>query len=517
MNTQIISRYRSAIMGFAILWIMAYHSGISFSSLPLLGSALNSICSNGFGGADIFLFVSGFGLYRALSKTPDQLAFYKRRLARILPAYLPVLAAWLFLNRTGVHAASWPRIVLGNLTGTAFWTKSSLCFNWYLPALFSFYFIAPFFFRVMEKPWGAGWLIAATLVLDACFYGDYVMIAVSRFTVFVTGMALGRRDAGDGQISRAMELGCCVLGVFSYWMLVMLRASLSDGLLWGGGLYWYPFIFTAPAIVFLLCRLFSWAERRAPWALRGLNLAGICSLEIYLLHIVLFPYIHLPSNWMWPFVYAAMVFLGYVYHTLAAKVLTSLSGRFRSPANRKDGQAPHGTDPGKKTYIEFLRIAACFLVIVNHTNNGVFESLSPSPTWFCSLTYLFVSKIAVPLFLFIMGALLLEKEDSPKKSAERLFRIFTVLAAASLFYYAYYGRRSGTAFSLREFLLNLPRQQATNALWYLYLYLALLCMLPILQRLAKALDKRRMEYLLFLSLGVLGTAPLISIFSRTSA
>lgn len=79
---------------------------------------------------------------------------------------------------------------------------------------------------------------------------------------------------------------------------------------------------------------------------------------------------------------------------------------------------------GKKTYIEFLRIAAAFLVIVNHTNSGIFLSRTPSPTWLCSLTYFFICKIAVPLFMFIMGALLLGKDDTPKRSAERLLHIF---------------------------------------------------------------------------------------------
>lgn len=166
----------------------------------------------------------------------------------------------------------------------------------------------------------------------------------------------------------------------------------------------------------------------------------------------------------------------------------------------------------KKTYIECLRIAACFLVIVNHTNSAIFLNRAPSPVWFCSLTYFFVCKIAVPLFLLIMGALLLEKEDPPKKTAERLTRILVVLVIGSFCYYTYYAWRNKTPFSLGEFLLKLPQTYFTNSYWYLYLYLALLCLLPILQRLVKALDRRYMGYLLFLSLGVLGTVPLIPSF-----
>lgn len=167
----------------------------------------------------------------------------------------------------------------------------------------------------------------------------------------------------------------------------------------------------------------------------------------------------------------------------------------------------------RKTYIEFLRITACFLVIVNHTNSRLFLGISPSPTWFCSLTYFFISKIAVPLFLFIAGALLLEKEDPPKKTAERVKRIFVVLVTASLCYYAYYARRNGTAFSIREFLCLLPQNSITVTFWYLYLYLAIMCMLPILQKLVKALSKRQLEYLLLLSVGIFGIAKMIQSFN----
>jgi len=129
------------------------------------------------------------------------------------------------------------------------------------------------------------------------------------------------------------------------------------------------------------------------------------------------------------------------------------------------------------------------------------------------LAYFFISKIAVPLFLFITGALLLEREDTPAKSRERVLRIFIVLLVGSFCYYVFYTWRDGTAFSLKAFLWNLPQNTVTISYWYLYLYLALMLMLPILQKLAKALSKRQLEYLLFISLGVLGTAPLIPSFS----
>lgn len=453
-----LALYRSAVMGFAILWIMAYHSRMSFSFLPVFGEAVNRFRANGFGGVDIFLFLSGFGLYGSLSRGGGQLDFYKRRLKRVIPAYLPVLAAWLLLRLPGTPRSSWPRAVLGNLTGTAFWTGASATFNWYMLALFSFYFIAPLFFRAMRRPRGVWGVLAATVLMDACFFGESVMIAVTRFTVFALGMELGRRTALGWEIGRWMELAAYALGLSGYGLLLILREALEGGLLWNGGFYWYPFILTAPAMTLALCRAFAWLERRAA--------------------------------------------LG--------RVMAWRPRRTRPP------RLPAGEEAaGRRTHIELLRILAAFLVLVNHTNSEIFRNNAPSLTWFWSVTYMFISKPAVPVFVMIMGALLLEKEDSPRKSAERILRIFVVFLAGSFLYTVYYGHRNGTAFSLRDFLFQLPTARATTAFWYLYLYLGLLCVLPVLQKLAKALSRRQMEYLFLLTLGFCGTVPLLQILFST--
>ncbi len=165
----------------------------------------------------------------------------------------------------------------------------------------------------------------------------------------------------------------------------------------------------------------------------------------------------------------------------------------------------------RKTYIEFLRVLACFLVIVNHTNSSIFLSRSPSLTWFISLTWFFICKIAVPIFLLITGALLLKKQDTPRKSISRFVRIFIVLFTGSVIYYVYYGRTAPENISATDFLRRFfAGSSATNSYWYLYMYLALLCILPLLQKLAVALTKNQMRLLLFLSLGILGIIPLLS-------
>mgnify|MGYP002561809920 CR=1 FL=1 len=64
----------------------------------------------------------------------------------------------------------------------------------------------------------------------------------------------------------------------------------------------------------------------------------------------------------------------------------------------------------RAAFLDFLRILAAFLVIVNHTNSYVFKTLTPVDSqWHWSILWYYVSKTAVPLFIMISGACLLGK------------------------------------------------------------------------------------------------------------
>ncbi|MDY3984139.1 hypothetical protein [Dysosmobacter sp.] len=93
MNTvyQNLSRYRSELMGLAILWVMLFHAYEFHFYVPLL-DALKGI---GFAGVDVFILLSAMGLYVSLSKASKRerererertSRFFLRRLARVLPA-----------------------------------------------------------------------------------------------------------------------------------------------------------------------------------------------------------------------------------------------------------------------------------------------------------------------------------------------------------------------------------------------------------------------------------------------
>lgn len=168
----------------------------------------------------------------------------------------------------------------------------------------------------------------------------------------------------------------------------------------------------------------------------------------------------------------------------------------------------------RKTYIEIMRIIAAFFVIVNHTTVDVFLNKSEplSFTWFFSVAYFFLSKIAVPVFFMIMGGLLLNKIDKPKKSVERVVRMVIVTVLFSLVYYIKANYNCAETLTVSAFLHKIITFRTTNAYWYLYAYIGLLVALPLMQRMAQAFSKKAIQYLIIISVGVFGLVPLIDIF-----
>ncbi len=150
---ELISKSRKVLMGFAALWIAFYHSGISFTAKDtgglshlfyILDYHVYLIKSHGQIGVDIFLFLSAVGLYFSLKKDDDVGNFYRKRLERILPAYLIVAVLWEIFHSESVAE------FLCHVSGISFFTESYLEF-WYIYLLLFLYLIYPFLFRCGER------------------------------------------------------------------------------------------------------------------------------------------------------------------------------------------------------------------------------------------------------------------------------------------------------------------------------------------------------------------------------
>lgn len=150
-NWQSVSVFRSELMGVAILWIMLFHSKMfpPIAQHNYIGNSIvYQLILDGGSGVDIFLFLSGMGIYFSWEKNQNLLSFYKKRVIRILPTYISITGIyWLIYIHhfsPDLSALALLREWVANVSGYTWFTRGMLTF-WYIPAQIIFYIAAPFF------------------------------------------------------------------------------------------------------------------------------------------------------------------------------------------------------------------------------------------------------------------------------------------------------------------------------------------------------------------------------------
>lgn len=134
-----ISTYRSELMGWAIIWIMMLH--FTFTQIKPLGF----IAQYGFAGVEIFMTVSGLGLYFSLDKNSNIWIFYRKRVFRIFPTYyiLGILASILLFHDNILN-------YLYRYSTVGFWTSGPY-WEWFVPSIVVLYIIAPLLKKTIDN------------------------------------------------------------------------------------------------------------------------------------------------------------------------------------------------------------------------------------------------------------------------------------------------------------------------------------------------------------------------------
>lgn len=292
-NCSAMSVHRNAIYGFAALWIVAFHLVDMMkhvkATFPGTMRFFWDTFSLGNIGVDIFLFLSGVGLYYSFSKDGRVLRFYYKRMVRILvPFVLLCVPYMIYLFASGRMSAG---VFIQNVTTVNYWLGNTSPLNlWYIPAILVLYLLYPLIYKVIFcRERGA---LARCLVLAA------VSIAIT-FTLFIIyGSAKGglykRWDTFLPRVATFI-VGCWFgkpvkeKKSYSPWVLfgaiavvIMAYPLYAQSILKGPFNRYYGCL-TGIALVFILSQFFE--------LFKNINLGnifaffGTFSLEIYLLHI----------------------------------------------------------------------------------------------------------------------------------------------------------------------------------------------------------------------------------------
>ena len=147
-NFSSLSDYRTELMGAAMLFVMLFHVGMdrhsTFYALHRIGNV----------GVDIFLLLSGIGLWYAWQKKPSLKHFYWRRFVRLYPAWLIMAMLFYIPNHINTPGGGYSpdiiNLVLNILFGWSFWRCDDLTF-WFIPAIMALYLVAPFYLRLIRR------------------------------------------------------------------------------------------------------------------------------------------------------------------------------------------------------------------------------------------------------------------------------------------------------------------------------------------------------------------------------
>ena len=278
-----ISRYRGELMGAAMLFIILFHIG-----LPR-GDMFYGLMRCGNVGVDMFLFLSGVGLWFSWTKTPSLRHFFSRRYLRIYPAWL-VMATLYYVPdylRHGGHSTSPVDLVGDILVNWDFWLHDELTF-WYVPAIMMLYTFAPAYMKLIRRyplyRWlpvlMVVWCVVVQWVAPVHEAVGHIEIFWSRVPIFFIGINMGQSVMEKRTLPPSSVWLLLLTFVLTFATCLYLEQVRHGRFpLFVERMVYIPLTITA---ILLLNRVF----RRTPqWFNRFCRLVGAVSLEAYLIHI----------------------------------------------------------------------------------------------------------------------------------------------------------------------------------------------------------------------------------------
>ncbi len=290
-----ILKYRGALFGIAAIWILLFHNA-ALTFVPN-NEWLTIPASMGYFGVDIFVFLSGAGLYYSFTKSSVLREFYRKRFLRLLPAYymalfLVIIVAF-FVHFPGI---AWAKQAIKHMLLFDFVTKGELSYLWFFNMIICLYLIYPLWYRLQKN---APYLrsIFLALLLTSVFYVVTVLCDAedtlwlgfnTRFFIFLLGSILAQATSDKKfSIFIPQSMGTTLLFISMSTIIILLHDYLQAFASTEGisviflAVYGLLTIFIIlPSFISLLRKLGQYTISQK--VITGLSVIGTISLECYI-------------------------------------------------------------------------------------------------------------------------------------------------------------------------------------------------------------------------------------------
>ena len=289
---ELFSKYRTIIMGFATIMIIIFHFTddkriykYGFEGLAFL---FNRLVSSG--GVDVFLMVSGLGLYYSWKKNNNYKEFLTKRLKRIIITYLIIAIPSIIFKNLYFLDKTWIDIIK-DLSFVTLITEGNTWY-WYIFFISICYVIFPYFFDIIESKkdnleieqylmniFTFTTVVALLLTHYANPLFGNINIMVLRLPMFIFGIYIGKLSYNKEKISNKW-----IFFLIIAMALVPLR--IYDRIM----LNRYIVSMINISMVFILIQILELLEKKKiniNFIKKIFEFFGKYSLELYLTHVTI--------------------------------------------------------------------------------------------------------------------------------------------------------------------------------------------------------------------------------------
>ena len=341
-ENRLISKYRAQLFGLAIISIMIFHYFEDVNNQLLSGMLLSKIAVIfvavvGSIGVEIFVFLSGYGLYFAYSKRTSLSEFYKRRFNRIVPEYLIVAGISLIfldlvINHFGIKRYLCDLLFVSVVTG-------KMKTPWFIMFILAMYIAFPLFYKLVEQigvgkhVWFYMILVIAVMFVLICgvrvawpeLY-SHIEVAIWRIPLFAVGVWYGKASREEVQMP-VFNLIIAALGL-ALKIVYLCGAVFQVRTLTILGPRPVNLIYSFFVMFFLIAILDMIKSERLN---NSLSIVGSCSLELFLTHV----YLRRLSNSLG---YPTSIFRNYVFYITLSILCTMGLRRIDFMGRRQRGE-----------------------------------------------------------------------------------------------------------------------------------------------------------------------------------